>query len=128
MPSHVPILTRSAAGEVLRGANVVVAPGHSARDLYRHLAALGAVLQPKEFAMGFRVEHPQALIDETQFGAAAAALVDRGRGKVPVADYRLSARVPLDPPQPPPATVSDPVVRPPTLHLCTSALGSSCRD
>lgn len=83
------------AGEELRGDNVVVAPGHSARDMYQHLAALGAELQPKEFAMGFRIEHPQQLIDEAQLGAAAAALVQRGAGPVPVADYKLTARVPM---------------------------------
>eukprot|EP00892_Ulva_mutabilis_P004200 jgi/Ulvmu1/2151/UM129_0011.1 len=87
---------RLADGEVLRAADVVVAPGHSARDLYRHLEGLGVELQPKEFAMGFRVEHPQAAIDEAQLGAAAAALVQRGAGPVPVADYKLAAQVAVE--------------------------------
>lgn len=69
--------------------------------------------------MGFRVEHPQALIDETQFGAAAAALVERGAGKVPVADYRLSARVPGDTPA---AVRSRPLLR----ALCAGCLWPLC--
>lgn len=48
-------------------------------------------MEAKPFAMGFRIEHPQELIDTIQYGAATSALVDRGKGTVPVADYRLTA-------------------------------------
>lgn len=48
---------------------------------------------PKRFAMGFRIEHPQSAIDEAQYGPTLAAHVDRGKGKAPVADYRLAAEV-----------------------------------
>jgi uncharacterized protein len=82
------------AGEELRAEKVVLAPGHSARSLYRHLARLGVKLDAKPFAMGFRIEHPQDVIDKVQLGEEAARKVERGAGKVPVADYRLTASVP----------------------------------
>lgn len=47
---------------------MVLGVGHSARDMYRCLDALGVQLTPKPFAMGFRIEHPQALIDRLQYG------------------------------------------------------------
>lgn len=47
---------------------LVLAPGHSARDLYELLYEKGVSLEPKGFAMGVRVEHPQTLINERQFG------------------------------------------------------------
>lgn len=47
---------------------LVLAPGHSARDLYELLNEKGVTLEAKGFAMGVRVEHPQALINERQFG------------------------------------------------------------
>lgn len=48
---------------------------------------------PKPFAMGFRIEHPQELIDWIQYGPDIAGLVDRGTGPVPVAEYKLTAQV-----------------------------------
>jgi uncharacterized FAD-dependent dehydrogenase len=79
------------AGGELRAARVVLAPGHSARDVYADLLAVGAALAPKPFAMGFRIEHPQTAIDRAQLGPAAAARVLRGRGPIPVSDYSLAA-------------------------------------
>jgi hypothetical protein len=81
------------AGEVLKGSKVIIAPGHSAREMYKHLADIGVKLEPKPFSVGFRIEHPQALVDTAQYGEHIAAQVQRGRGKVPVADYRLAANV-----------------------------------
>jgi len=42
---------------------------------------------------GFRVEHPQTFIDSVQYGERDAGQVQRGRGRIPVADYRLAASV-----------------------------------
>ena len=62
-----------ADGGELRGAAVVLAIGHTAsRDAYPALAARGVAMVPKPFALGFRMEHPQALINELQLGAHLA--------------------------------------------------------
>lgn len=82
------------SGEELEADAVILAPGHSARSLYGVLTESGVVLRAKPFAMGFRVEHPQSVIDCAQYGDELATQVDRGRGKLPVASYSLAARVP----------------------------------
>ena len=46
---------------------VILATGHSARDIYRLLHARGIRIEPKPFALGVRVEHPQPLIDNIQY-------------------------------------------------------------
>ena len=46
---------------------VILATGHSARDIYGMLSSKGCLLEPKGFAMGVRVEHPQALINESRY-------------------------------------------------------------
>jgi uncharacterized FAD-dependent dehydrogenase len=81
-----------ADGTRLPARRVVLAVGHSSRPLYAALLQEGVAITPQGCAVGFRVEHPQALIDAAQYGAALAAEVRRGSGKVPVADYRLVAR------------------------------------
>ena len=48
---------------------VVLAIGHSARDTFEMLCAKNVVMEPKSFAVGFRVVHPQAFINESQYGA-----------------------------------------------------------
>jgi hypothetical protein len=63
---------------------LVLAPGNSARELYELFAARGWPIEAKPFAAGFRVEHPQALIDRIQYGR------DAGRPGLPPADYRLA--------------------------------------
>jgi uncharacterized FAD-dependent dehydrogenase len=78
---------RLADGERVEASAVVLATGHSARDTVRSLRAQGVAMTPKAFAAGFRVEHPQGLIDRVQYGGMA------GRG-LPPADYRMSARCP----------------------------------
>jgi len=73
---------------------VILAVGHSARNLYRSLHHdYGVQLTAKPIAAGFRVEHPQELINRIQYGAETALQCDRGKGKVPVADYRLATEV-----------------------------------
>ncbi len=57
----------TASGEEYRAGNVILATGHSARDIYEMLAGRGWELQPKGFAMGVRVEHPQALINRIRY-------------------------------------------------------------
>lgn len=63
--------------------SVILATGHSARDVYSMLANHGLLLEPKPFAMGIRIEHPQALIDKIQY-----RIDDRGP-HIPAATYSL---------------------------------------
>ena len=72
-----------ASGEELRADHVVLAPGHSARDLFEVLHARGVYLEAKPLSIGFRVEHPQSLINRARFGPHAG---DRRLG---AADYKL---------------------------------------
>ena len=65
---------------------LVLAVGHSARDTIRMLHARGVRMSAKPFAVGFRVEHPQGLIDRIQYGRMA------GNPDLPPADYRLALR------------------------------------
>jgi uncharacterized FAD-dependent dehydrogenase len=71
-------------GGDLDATDVVIATGHSARDVYDQAIAAGIALEPKPFAVGVRVEHPQPLIDRVQYGRAA------GHPKLPAAAYRLA--------------------------------------
>ncbi|OMP03781.1 hypothetical protein CCACVL1_02271 [Corchorus capsularis] len=71
---------------------VILAVGHSARDIYQMLLSHNVDLVPKDFAVGLRVEHPQELINSIQYSALANE-VCRGRGKVPVADYKVAQYV-----------------------------------
>jgi len=71
------------SGEVLHGRHVVLAVGHSARDTFRMLERRGVFLEAKPFAIGFRIEHPQSMIDRARFGRFA------GRPELGSADYKL---------------------------------------
>lgn len=57
----------TAGGEEINGDAVIIATGHSARDIFRMLAAKKILIEPKPFALGVRVEHPQQLIDSIQY-------------------------------------------------------------
>ena len=57
-----------ADGRKLRTDTVVLAPGHSARDTIASLFQRGVPMEPKAFAVGLRVSHPQSLIDRAQYG------------------------------------------------------------
>src|SRR5512143_74344 len=70
-------------GEVLDADHVVLAPGHSARDTFAMLHARGVYLEAKPFSVGFRIEHPQSVIDRARYGAHA------GHPKLGAADYKL---------------------------------------
>jgi uncharacterized FAD-dependent dehydrogenase len=63
--------------------HVVLAIGHSARDTFRMLHTRGIYIEPKPFSMGFRIEHPQSLIDACRFGPNA------GHPLLGAADYKL---------------------------------------
>jgi uncharacterized FAD-dependent dehydrogenase len=64
---------------VLYGDAVVLATGHSARDVYEQLRVAGVELQAKGFAVGFRVEHPQKWINNIQYGKEWGVSVVTGR-------------------------------------------------
>ncbi|WP_445145612.1 NAD(P)/FAD-dependent oxidoreductase [Dyella sp. Tek66A03] len=72
-----------ASGEQLRSDHVVVAIGHSARDTFSMLHERGVYMEPKAFSIGFRIEHPQSIIDRARFGANA------GHPILGAADYKL---------------------------------------
>ena len=57
-----------ADGSTLAADRVVLAIGHSARDTFQMLFERGVYVEPKAFSVGFRIEHPQHLIDESRFG------------------------------------------------------------
>ena len=61
---------RLADGTTLTATATVLATGHSARDIFRMLAAEGIRIERKDFALGVRVEHPQAIIDQAQYHCA----------------------------------------------------------
>ncbi|HEX6914356.1 MAG TPA: NAD(P)/FAD-dependent oxidoreductase, partial [Chitinophagaceae bacterium] len=54
-------------GETIKGDAVVIATGHSARDIFRLLAGRNILIEAKPFALGVRVEHPQHLVDAIQY-------------------------------------------------------------
>jgi len=72
-----------ASGEQLDADHVVLALGHSARDTFAMLQRRGVFLEAKPFSVGFRVEHPQGLIDRARFGPSA------GHPILGAADYKL---------------------------------------
>jgi len=72
-----------ADGERIAADRIVLAVGHSARDTFAMLAARGVAMEPKPFSVGFRIEHPQSLIDRCRFGDAA------GHPLLGAADYKL---------------------------------------
>jgi len=72
-----------ASGEELRADHVVLALGHSARDTFEMLHARGVFMEAKPFSVGFRIEHPQSLIDKVRWGKYA------GNEILGSADYKL---------------------------------------
>ncbi|MCE1197130.1 FAD-dependent oxidoreductase, partial [bacterium] len=63
---------------------VVLAIGHSARDTFEAVAAGGLAMERKPFAIGLRIEHPQAMVQRSQFGASWK------HPRLPAADYKLT--------------------------------------
>ncbi len=72
-----------ASGERIASNHVVLAVGHSARDTFEMLHSRGVYMEAKPFSIGFRIEHPQSLIDRARFGRNA------GNPQLGAADYKL---------------------------------------
>ena len=75
------------SGNEFRSNSVILATGHSARDVFEFLDKQGITLEPKPFALGIRIEHPQQLIDSIQYHVS-----DRGP-HLPAASYNLVTQV-----------------------------------
>jgi uncharacterized protein len=72
-----------ANGETIISDHIVLAVGHSARDTFKMLYELGVYIEAKPFSVGFRIEHPQSLIDTCRYGSNA------GNPILGAADYKL---------------------------------------
>ena len=72
-----------ATGETLHSRHVVLAVGHSARDTFQMLVEQNIYVEPKPFSIGFRIEHPQSVIDDARFGKF------KGHPILGAADYKL---------------------------------------
>ena len=70
-------------GDYIASDRVILAIGHSARDTFEMLADRGVYIEAKPFSIGFRIEHPQSLIDVCRFGDQA------GHPRLGAADYKL---------------------------------------
>lgn len=70
-------------GKALLADHIALAIGHSARDTFEQLHKQGVYIEAKPFSVGFRIEHPQAMIDSERFGKSA------GNPKLGAADYKL---------------------------------------
>ena len=68
-------------GSTLDCDRCILAIGHSARDTFRMLHGMGLPMEPKAFSMGVRIEHPQTMVDLSQYGQLSPDL--------PPADYKL---------------------------------------
>lgn len=71
------------SGETLHSRHIILAIGHSARDTFEMLLAQGIYIEAKPFSIGFRIEHPQSVIDQARFGTEA------GNPILGAADYSL---------------------------------------
>ena len=71
------------SGEFIAAKQVVLALGHSSRETFRMLHRRGVFMEPKPFAIGFRIEHPQSMIDRARLGRYA------GHPALGAADYKL---------------------------------------
>ena len=77
-----------AGGQEIASRHVILATGHSARDIYRMLQRQAVRMEPKDFAVGLRLEHPQQEIDRIQYHTP------EGRGKwLPAAEYNFVTNI-----------------------------------
>jgi uncharacterized FAD-dependent dehydrogenase len=74
-------------GSEIEADAVVLATGHSARDVFELVSDAGVRLESKPFALGVRIEHPQPFVNGIQYGAAA------GHPALPNASYRLACEI-----------------------------------
>ncbi|MEN8736372.1 MAG: FAD-dependent oxidoreductase, partial [Akkermansiaceae bacterium] len=80
----------TADGNEFIGRGVILATGHSARDIYELLHAKGILMEKKPFAVGVRIEHPQPMIDRVQYHLRE----DEKRGDhLPASRYRLATQI-----------------------------------
>lgn len=79
-----------ATGDRFEGNQVILATGHSAKDIFYLLEAKKIIIEPKPFAMGVRIEHPQALIDSIQYHCSVSKERDPF---LPPAAYQLVEQV-----------------------------------
>ena len=82
------VLTSADGETTLDTDDIVLAIGHSARDTFRTLHQMHIPMEPKAFSIGARIEHPQSMIDRSQYGAAA------GHPALGAADYKLNVTLP----------------------------------
>ncbi|MEY8282286.1 FAD-dependent protein [Lachnospiraceae bacterium 50-23] len=78
--------TMTGTSYMLPAETVVLAIGHSARDTFAMLKEQEVPMEPKSFAVGVRVEHPQTMINESQYGSGSP-------GGLPAAPYKLTANL-----------------------------------
>lgn len=83
--------------EVIRTSALILAIGHSARDTFSMISSAGLSMEQKPFSIGVRMEHPQRMIDEAQYGAenaerfaGDARMAEEHPGMLPPADYKIS--------------------------------------
>ncbi|QUE51480.1 FAD-dependent oxidoreductase [Luteolibacter ambystomatis] len=77
-------------GQEIAAEAVILATGHSARDIYKLLAAKQVLMEAKPFAVGFRIEHPQPFVDRIQYHLHQ----DEPRPDLlPAARYRLATKI-----------------------------------
>lgn len=72
-----------ASGERIESDHIILAIGHSARDTFKMLFERGVYIEAKPFSIGFRIEHPQSMIDRCRYGQLA------GHADLGAADYKL---------------------------------------
>ena len=82
---------RTKCGNEYSASNVVLATGHSARDIYTLLKSTGLRLEQKAFAMGVRIEHPQSLIDRQQYHIDSNT--QKRPHNLPAASYRIATKI-----------------------------------
>jgi len=85
---------KTADGDVINGDAVILATGHSARDIFEMLHRNNILIEAKPFAMGVRIEHPQQLIDNCQYRIGnSATSIDVANKGLPPASYSLVHQV-----------------------------------
>ncbi len=75
---------KTQSGETIHSEHIILACGHSSNDMFDHLKNIGVFIEGKSFAIGLRVEHPQALIDQIQYKSFS------GHPKLGTANYKLT--------------------------------------
>ena len=90
------VSSKKSSAETIMTDAVILAVGHSARDSFVMFKGAGLAMEQKAFSIGVRIEHPQELINVSQYGeenisrCTDAFSAERESGKLPPADYKLS--------------------------------------